>query len=222
MISIGNDIVALSAINRQRTNDIRFHSKFVTPTELALYQEPAIAALPFESFVWLLWSVKESAYKYQKRLDSDLIFSPAKIIVQIIDIPQTLSSTIVNDIWETENLAGGFIGGNVYINQTKLCFKSIINDDLIATVVDQNPLFQNIHWGIQRIIHQDTENQSDLVRMFLLNNLYSIYPNSNFSLQKSSVGYPILFDNDIETEMLISLAHHHQYISYTFKLNGEY
>jgi phosphopantetheinyl transferase (holo-ACP synthase) len=218
LISIGNDIVALSAINRQRTNDIRFYSKFITPTELALYQQPAIAAIPFESFVWLLWSVKEASYKYQKRLDPDLVFSPTKIVVQHINIPTTYPDKVINDTWEVEALGDDFTHGEVDINTSKLSFKSIINDDLIATVVDRESEFQNINWGIQQIKHTDSENQSQLARMFLLNRLYSIFPKGNFTLQKSPVGYPLLLNNDIETGIFISMAHHHNYISYCFKI----
>ncbi|MEO6523638.1 MAG: 4'-phosphopantetheinyl transferase superfamily protein [Mucilaginibacter sp.] len=218
MISIGNDIVALGAINRQRSNDTRFHSKFITPTELALYQQPAIAAMPFESFVWLLWSVKEAAYKYQKRLEPDLIFSPAKIVVQHIIIPATYPNKVIEDAWEIDVLGVDFIHGEVHINTGKLYFKSIINADLIATVVDQEPAFQNIYWGIQKIVHTDSENQSRLVRVFLLNKFQSVFPQGNLTLQKSAVGYPVLFNNGVETGILISLAHHGHFTSYCFNM----
>ena len=68
MISTGNDIVALGLINKQRTCEPRFYSKILSASEQALYHQSEFTALPFEHYVWLLWSVKESTYKFLKRL----------------------------------------------------------------------------------------------------------------------------------------------------------
>lgn len=221
MISIGNDIVALSAINSQRTNDIRFHSKFVTKAELALHQIATIAALPFESFVWLLWSVKESAYKYQKRLYPELLFSPAKIIVHDIDIHDNHSYITVIDTWESNFLDRDFVHGRVHIGESKLYFKTIVTDKLIATIVCSEPSFQNIHWGIQKTETRNNEDQSTSVRTFLLNRLQNVYPNADLSIDKSAIGYPVLNYNPKATALLISFAHHGEYISYCFGTSAE-
>ncbi len=53
MLSTGNDIVALNAINVTRTKQPQFYSKILTPSEAELYNQPDFAALPFEIFVWL-------------------------------------------------------------------------------------------------------------------------------------------------------------------------
>jgi phosphopantetheinyl transferase (holo-ACP synthase) len=217
LISIGNDIVALSGINRERTNDIRFHSKFITPAELALYQSSALVPIPFESFVWLLWSVKESAYKYQKRLLPQLIFAPTKIVVKNINIPDSyLDKKITNNL-EINASAGDLIHGEVYIGVNKLYFKSIINDDLIATVVNNDSSFLDIVWGIQKIERSDNESQSLLARSCLLNKLQTMLPQSNLTLQNSPVGYPVLLNNGSDMGVLISLAHHGCFTSYCFK-----
>src|SRR5215469_9103806 len=88
MTSAGNDIVSFSAINSARTKQQRFYSKILTTAEENIYRQPGFASIPFENFVWLLWSVKESAYKYLKRANPALIFTPVKFIVRQLDAPE--------------------------------------------------------------------------------------------------------------------------------------
>ena len=64
MISAGNDIAALAKVNKERIPQPRFYSKILSDSERALYHQPQLTILPFENYVWLLWSVKESVYKY--------------------------------------------------------------------------------------------------------------------------------------------------------------
>ena len=80
MLGTGNDIVALAAINVERTRQSNFYSKILSLSEQQLYNELQ-SQLPFENFVWLAWSVKESAYKFLKRFMPDLVFSPTKIMI---------------------------------------------------------------------------------------------------------------------------------------------
>jgi phosphopantetheinyl transferase (holo-ACP synthase) len=215
--SIGNDIVALNAINKQRTNDSRFHFKFITPAELALYQRQTVAKFPFESFVWLLWSVKEAAYKYQKRLNPGLVFSPVNIIVTKINIPLYPLKVFACDVWEGDITDNEFTFGEVYISGNLLFFKSVIQDDLIASFVGDDPLFANIYCGIKSIIEPSYQNQSTSVRQFLINKLQTDKPGTQLTIQKTETGYPVLLCNNIDTSALISFAHHHVFIAYIFK-----
>jgi phosphopantetheinyl transferase (holo-ACP synthase) len=220
LISIGNDIVALGSINEQRTHNSRFHSKFISDTELALYQNQYVAVMPFQSFVWLLWSVKESVYKYRQRLNPQLVFSPIKIIVQHINIPAHYGAGIlITNTWEGEAWGNNFCCGDAIIDDQKLCFKSIISDAFIATVVTDEPSFKNIYWGVQMIDDPLKDTQSRSVRTFLLNKLETIFPQgSNLTLQKGPFGYPVLLNNDIGTNIPVSLAHHGCFTSYCFRM----
>ena len=78
MTSTGNDIVALAATDPDRTSRYRFYSRILTRSEL---DHVAGTALPFSTFVWLLWSIKESVYKYVSRSNPRLGFAPLKIPV---------------------------------------------------------------------------------------------------------------------------------------------
>lgn len=218
MISIGNDIVALSAINAHRTVDTRFHSKFITPTELELRQIPANGKISLVNFIWLLWSVKESAYKYQKRLNPDLVFSPGKISIKNVTIPDTLQAIDPVSDWFGKASEPHFIYGEVVIDNNVLYFKSIINQHFIASVVNNDPDFNYIYWGIKRITSSDHEVQSSSVREFLFEKLKGFDPQNknNFTLQKDVAGYPVLYADKVKTGTLISLAHHGCYTSYAF------
>src|ERR1700739_3692703 len=88
MTSTGNDIVALTAINVARTKQPNFYSRIVTSGEQELYYSTLQDQLPFEHFVWLVWSVKESAFKYLKRVDPGLIFSPSKM--RMVELKKTV------------------------------------------------------------------------------------------------------------------------------------
>src|ERR1700740_2467205 len=81
MISAGNDVVSLAAIDITRTNQHKFYSKILSDSEIPLYNEFSLAQIPFEHFVWLLWSIKESAYKFLQRNNPGLIFTPVKFVV---------------------------------------------------------------------------------------------------------------------------------------------
>lgn len=217
MTSIGNDIVALSNTDKQRTNDVRFHSKFITTAELSLYKDSLASQISFEDFVWLLWSVKESAYKYQKRFDTELIFSPTRIEINRIKSPD--GQSVFTDLEEINVSGDNFYNGSVIIADKTLYFKAIINTDIIATIVNSDASFKNIHWGVQQIASPDSETQSISVRQLLLSRLKTTFPQGEFSLQKSLAGYPILLINESDSGIPISLAHHGLFTSYCFKID---
>ena len=65
--STGNDIVALIATDKERASHYRFYSRILTAGEQTLYAQQQADGMPFEHFIWLLWSIKESVYKYSSR-----------------------------------------------------------------------------------------------------------------------------------------------------------
>jgi phosphopantetheinyl transferase (holo-ACP synthase) len=209
--STGNDIVALNFTNRQRTSQSAFYSKFITTAEQALH-EPE---LPFEAFVWLLWSVKEAAYKFLKRNDTELVFSPSKITIQniqqLIDAPLTQFEA---DGWE-QSPADNFYSGEIHYQDQTLYFLSIIHPEFIATVVNNAPAFEHIYWGVQLIKEPDSASQSEVVRSFTLNKLSKLFPGDDLQFDKTTAGYPVLISNEKETDVPVSFAHHGNYVSYS-------
>jgi phosphopantetheinyl transferase (holo-ACP synthase) len=222
VISTGNDIIALKTINPQRTKQERFYSKILSFSELELYYHKDYAAMPFENFVWLLWSIKESVYKYQKRNIPGLVFSPGKIIIQSIDFPKSSTVTKFGNVQyeRTSFCEEEFYNCTVCFGREIFYSRSKIHDELIYTVVNNNEKFENIWWGIKFIGHTDHENQSKAVRSFVLNKLNSVFPNDNLTIKKSATGYPLLLKGTKEINIPVSFTHHGHFVAYSFVLGN--
>ena len=176
MKSTGNDIVALSSVDKQRTSQFRFYSKILSGTEQAIYHQPQFAELPFENYVWLLWSVKESVFKYLKRIIPYLVFSPTKIVIQYIKIPlRPLINKFESIKWESTGCSEGFYWGEVIYGSYTFYFQSKISEEWIASVVNDNEDFENVWWGIRSIDDVGYYHQSTAVRTLLLNKLNSFF-----------------------------------------------
>jgi 4''-phosphopantetheinyl transferase superfamily. len=195
VISAGNDIVALQAVDTQRTQSPAFYSKFINPAEHALYKPDEISLV---NFVWLLWSAKESAYKYLKRFDAELVFAPAKITVQQLRIRTPL---------KTNADAHNQYSGKLRANDVALSFLSVITDQFIATTIDKG----DVKWAVKQIETSDYESQSKAVRSFLLDDLKM----PGTTIEKHPAGYPVLLKDGKELDVAISFAHHDRYISYS-------
>jgi phosphopantetheinyl transferase (holo-ACP synthase) len=222
--STGNDIVALKVIDKQRTNHFGFYSKILSVSEQALYYRHAFAGMPFEKFVWLFWSIKESVYKYQKRIVPGLVFSPAKIMIQGIDPPYGHIATSFGGIqWENNNNESceELYKGAIILGADILYSRSKIHNELISTVVSNDENFENTWWGIKSIDHADYYNQSKAIRAFTLNKLNFILSvgNDNLSIGKCPLGYPVVLKRAREMDIPISFAHHDHFISYSFLLS---
>ncbi len=216
MKSAGNDIVALRLVDKQRTSQFRFYSKILSAGEQGLYGQPQFAEMPFEKYVWLLWSVKESTYKYLKRTIPNLVFSPTKIIIQHIEIPLGLLKNKFEGIqWESTGCSEEFYSGMVIYGSHTFYFQSKISKEWIATVVNDNDNFENVCWGIQSIDHSGYFHQSKEVRTLLLNTLNSFFP-GDLRVEKSPVGYPVIFKDLEDLHIPVSLAHDDLFVAYSF------
>ena len=220
MKSTGNDIIALKSINKQRTGQFRFYSKILSDSEQALYHQPQFAGMPFENYVWLLWSVKESAYKYLKRTIPELVFSPTKIIIQDIKIPPR---HLINEPeviqWENTGCDEELCTGKVFYSSHVFYFQSKISKDWIASVVNGDKIFDNVCWGIQSISEEGYHHQSKAVRTFLLRKLNSFFP-GDLHVGKTPVGYPVILKGIQNMHIPVSLAHHGHFVAYSFILNS--
>ncbi|MGN6639190.1 MAG: 4'-phosphopantetheinyl transferase family protein [Mucilaginibacter sp.] len=218
MSSTGNDIVALKAINVARTKQSNFYSKIITPREEEYYDLHLRGSLSLEIFVWVAWSAKESAYKFLKRHQPELIFSPSKINITHLEIGKQ------PDISE-EREGQGFENfpvrkGRMTSVNIEFCFRSILTDDYIFTVVNRGDDFQNICWGIKKIASNTPDDQSREVRNFLLQRLNKLFPGNDLRIEKSEIGYPVIISNGTELPIPVSFAHHDDYIGYSFVLNN--
>lgn len=200
MTSTGNDIVALKAINIARTKQANFYSRIITSAERELYYAELQDQLLFEHFVWLAWSVKESAYKYLKRFDTGLIFSPSKM-----------------RIVELKNTAGN-LRGTVLLGDQLLYFQSVIHNNFISSIVNDTADFTEIYWDIKRIDFTDPAAQYSAVRELLLERLGELFPDSDLQIAKNPNGWPIIVNEDGELPIPVSFTHHDHFVAYSFQL----
>jgi phosphopantetheinyl transferase (holo-ACP synthase) len=198
--STGNDIVALAATDEDRTSRPRFYSRILTPAELSLYDELTGEGLSFSSFVWLMWSIKESVYKYVSRAEPGLRFAPLKIPV--------------TSLRRREDHYSGMIG----YGPLTLYSRTFLADETIMTVVSAQEDFSNVHWGLRRIENPDYSTQSALVRTFALQSLSMVLPGAELRIIKSPDGPPEVWDGEHRLHMPLSLAHHGPYVAWSYRL----
>ena len=247
MTSIGNDIIALNAINRERTRDPRFYGKILTSDELLLFREDLHA---LDTFVWLLWSVKESVYKCHKRLLPDLVFAPHGVILKQLDYHMGANIAFGQKPYEQQLFEQQSFEQQSFEQQsceqksfeqqsfewlvpTIKChasgtacsgseifyFRSIITDEFIFTVVATTEDFAGVHCGIRIINDHSQAQQSAGVREFALRKIIELIPHSNPpEFIKSSAGYPVLESGGVLLPILVSFSHHEEYLGYAFKM----
>ncbi len=211
MISVGNDVVDLGDIDKERTTDKRYYSKFITDGELELYQP---GQMPFYQFVWLLWSVKEAAFKYLSRSRQDLVFSPARTTVDNICISSLPG--LVPAI-EDRGLEEYHVSTTVTGDGRELHTRSFITDKYIATFATTIPEFENMYWGVKRVAASDADTQSAMVRAFALEQLSELLLGMEVLIISNPRNIPSIFAEQIPMPFMpITLSHHGHYISYAF------
>jgi hypothetical protein len=202
--STGNDLVFLPATRPERTCLPRFYSRILTAAEVTGFQRVAPYGLPFDRYVWLCWSIKESAYKYQKRLHPELSFAPLRFEVSRLEPP----------LGGTDHYTG--IARISAATTPTLYSRSLIRDGVIVTVVSKDSHFTNTHWGFSTIDSPGYAKQSAAVRKLALTALSTVLAREDLQLHKDAAGCPIVVAGDRPLAIPLSLAHHDRYIAYAF------
>ncbi|MFT4153131.1 4'-phosphopantetheinyl transferase superfamily protein [Parafilimonas sp.] len=214
--SIGNDIIALTNTDIQRACNPCFYSKFLTSEELALFDKNGFA-IPFVQFVWLCWSIKESVYKFQKRLQPELLRGGWKIQLQEINPSATPSSFFQKDTLPESNfIPAGFCYSSVAIvNAEKYYSWSVITTAFIHTITAGKGDYENVHWGVKKIDGVNRKKQSAEVRKSLLQKLSSLYGSHNYEVLKTSTGIPYV--NQFP-QIPVSFTHDDAFVAYALLL----
>ena len=218
MISAGNDIVSIAAINTVRTKQPAFYKKILSETEINQYQAAYSEIIPFEIYTWLLWSIKESAYKYLQRLNPELIFSPTRFVVSDLRRPkrqltESFGSSQLEAIgFDEERAWTGLItcGNNI------LYSRSVLYPNVIHSVVNYEDTFKKVYSGIKTITNTSSANQSATVRTFILDKLSSLFSTKKLRVDKSKRGIPVISDGENQMQLPVSLSHHEHFIAYSF------
>ena len=203
MISIGNDIVALDTINAGRTRTTACYSKILTQPEIALYASTGLSSLPFEYFVWLIWSVKESVYKCAKRNNPHYSFSLKMINITTI-----------------QPLGKGRYQSTITFDSTLFYATSTLRPAFIRTQATNIAHPPNIKWGVKNIGSTEYSSQSAAVRQLLLDRLQHLFPNDHLHIEKAPAGFPILIKNGTPMSMPISFSHHHNLVYFAMIISA--
>ena len=198
--STGNDIVDLSATDPLRTCSYRFYSRIISSEEKALYDQ--LGGLPFDNYVWLLWSIKESVYKYTSRTDVGLVFAPLTIPILHLHLPS----------------GDGFYKSMVIYGSEILYSRSIITNRLIVTVVSNDENFDRTWWGFRSVDEAGYADQSASVRTFALGKLATALSRADLKIEKTAAGYPVVLDGNGLLDISLSLAHHGHFVAYSYHL----
>ena len=209
MNSIGNDIVDFKFIDKARTQSKPFYSKILSEPEQALYQTH-FSTLSFWQYVWLLWSCKEAVYKFLKRHQAELVFSPVKISLK----PEF--SELKNFYNSSIQIKFCFYGNSTNSGSDIFC-SSVITENYIHTVAYMGSNFEGINQGVQHIDHTVSEHQSIGVRQLVSEKLNESFPGDTITFGKADAGFPIILQNGTDSGILASFAHHGNYVAYAFK-----
>lgn len=214
MDSIGNDIIDLEYIDACKTKDPRFFLKIISNSEQALHQK---SNLSFETFLWLLWSIKESVYKCQKRVLPGLLFSPLKINIRDLHrVNNYEEPDLRNRVCEQTGIHGLCWSAEISSCSGNFYSRSVINSRFIFTLVQTDKTFNGIFWGIKYVDDTCYDYQSRQVRDFVVKRFQKIYSNETLKIEKDPIGFPILFKNSSLTAIPISFSHHYHFVSYSF------
>ena len=204
MSSTGNDIVALNESVVAKAAQPRFYSKIMAAGEMAFFHEQAADKLSLGEYVWLLWSVKESVYKFLKRMQPGFLFSPQKIMVHQLQPPAGL----YEESWRCTVLHG----------ETTIHTQTFFHASFLHTVAAADENFTGITWGTGFIKETGYDSQSAGVRSLLAEKINELLPGKTIVLQKDANGIPLLFDEENNVCVPVSFSHDGHFLAYSFYL----
>lgn len=194
---IGNDIVDLKiAALESNWKRPRFLDKVFSDKEQLLILNSEHQS----QMVWLLWSMKEAAYKIYVQQYGQRIFNPKKLRCELV----SKSEGLVN------------FNGNQYVT------KSEISDDFINTLAySEEPKTIIIHQF--KIKDTSYKTQSHTAKQKLLKSFSELKKVSvkNLEIKKNKNSVPRLFYNGNEQNDSFSIAHHGFYGAYAISLSKQ-
>jgi phosphopantetheinyl transferase (holo-ACP synthase) len=191
---IGNDIVDLSFAQKE-SNWKRscFLDKIFTQKE----QKYIYASQQPEMMVWLLWSMKESAYKLHVQLHKLRFFGPKRFecFLQYFDESQSIGMVYFNDFqcFTQSNISSEFVYTISKLERNK--------DSLSQTFRIKNSRYQTQHEEVyQKAIARFAEVSGTTIQQI--------------SINKNDVGIPFFYSKKQRENFAVSITHHGNYGAY--------
>jgi phosphopantetheinyl transferase (holo-ACP synthase) len=193
---IGNDIIDISEALKINWERKGFLNKIFCKNEQDLILNSKNPGL----MVWLLWSMKESAYKIFQRHELKRVFNPLKFKCQLTGINSC------------------FYYGRVDFNNLSYLTGSEISADTISTIAvygDADSLNKIIKGNIKCSSSEYSIQHQELYDFALEDISERIKkPAEELSIKKDLYGIPRLFIKNSQLSMPVSLSHHGSYAAY--------
>jgi len=192
---IGNDIIDLKRVSDStHTRRQRFLNKICTASE----QEFLLKQHDVNGWIWLFWSMKESAWKAHYRNSPIRLFSPKLLECK----PQKFSNK------------NGFFSGLVTVEGKRYQTFSIWEDDVIYTTTSANGL--SIDREFFEMQSEYPESQSVQVKNRVC---HTIANHLGFSLsavkiENNNYGVPQVLVNGVNSKIQLSISHHGRFGAY--------
>ena len=182
---IGNDIVDLQ-LAAQQSNWQRkgFLDKIFTAKE----QRLILKALDKEKMIWLLWSMKESAYKAYLQKYPERFFAPKKLQCNLF----------------TDELGGVIINQEYFKTQSKSSEKHI-HTIAFSAKENRNPISEYFEIKAIPFASKQLETRSKL-KAVIAKEFKTVC--NDLKISKNKVGVPQLFKDEIQLAVSFSLSHH--------------
>ena len=182
---IGNDLVDLKLAAKQSNWQRKgFLDKLFTSKEQGYILD---SDNPFET-VWLLWSMKESAYKAYLQTHNERFFAPKKLVCNLISKNK----------------------GTVLINKKLFFTESKIGEVFIYTVAFSEKYNNKFLTDCFRFEHLDFKNQQSKTYQKVLEAFANKLklPVAQLKIEKNSQGVPQIFWGEMLLNHMFSLTHH--------------
>lgn len=192
---IGNDIIDLKEVSESsRTRRQRFLNKVFTIDEQAFL----LTQNDINGSIWLLWSMKESAWKAHYRNSSIRLFSP-----KLMQCKAQYCS-----------IEGDFVSGIVSVEKKQYQTFSLWKNDLIHTTANSTAV--PIEHDFFRMAAVSSKGQSAQVRNKVCQTISS---HLGYSLNAISIGYsnhgvPQVIVNGVNSNIKLSISHHGRFGAY--------
>ncbi|MFO7674672.1 MAG: 4'-phosphopantetheinyl transferase superfamily protein [Lutibacter sp.] len=189
---IGNDLVDLKLAAKQSNWQRKgLLDKLFTPKEQGYILNSD------DSFktVWLLWSMKESAYKAYLQMHNDRFFAPKKLTCHLISKNK----------------------GTVLINNALFYTESEMGEAFIYTVAFSKNQHKSFIGDCFRFEYLDFKNQQSQTYQKVLEAFANDLklPVAQLKIEKNDQGVPQLFQGKMLLEHSFSLTHHGQFGAFT-------
>lgn len=184
---IGNDIVDLNqAAKDSNWKRPRFLDKVFTQKEQLIISSSECK----EQTVWLLWSMKESAYKAYVRETQHSFFNPKRIQCQL---------GLNND-------------GVVYIDNKTYHIKSVITSEYVYSIAKKN----NIKSSETYIFRECNSNLSATIKTRIITHIALKKRKSlrAITLRKSELGVPNVYVNKEQIVDALTISHHGKFSAF--------